>query len=427
MKVLTVTTLYRGGGAEGVARDLARGLADRGIESHIRVRAGEVVCDPGVSAIPFDKHALSLPRKAVYYAKRLVQEAGVESWASPALRHVLDDLPFQPDIVHLHNIHGGYVRLEDLEWLCERVPVVWTLHDMWAVTGHCAYSFECERWRVTCGRCPHMDIYPRIRLDFSRLNRWRRARLYSRIVRRLPGRLHLVCPSRWLADIARQGVARELPVHWIPYGIALDAFTPGTVEERSFQRSRWGVPDDAFVILFAANRGRTNPFKDYQAFADAAIRLRTPAGERMAFVMAGDAATQGQRDGTTGILSIGLLATKEEMASAYRAADVYVQATKADNLPLSVLEAMACALPVVGTRVGGVPDMVEDGVTGFLVSPTDGGSLAAALERLADNPALCSQYALAARQHVLERYRLEQMVTACATLYSDILARKIPS
>lgn len=427
MRVLTVTTLYRGGGAEGVARDLARGLADRGIESHIRVRAGEVVSDPGVSAIPFDKHALSLPRKAVYYAKRLVQEAGVESWASPALRHVLDDLPWQPDIVHLHNIHGGYVRLEDLEWLCERVPVVWTLHDMWAVTGHCAHAFECDRWRTTCGRCPHMDIYPRIRLDFSRLNRWRRARLYSRITRRLPGRLHLVCPSRWLAGIVRESVARELPAHWMPYGIVLDGFTPGSAEERMQQRARWGVAQEAFLVFFASNRGRLNQFKDYDAFASAATQLRTRLGDRIEFVMAGDDATKGRRDEATGILSVGTLATREDMASAYRAADVYVHASKADTLPLSVLEAMSCGLPVVGTRIGGIPDMVEDGVTGFLSLPGDGNSLAEALERLAENRVLCSQLALAARQRVLERYRLEQMVTACATLYSDILARKIPS
>src|SRR5262245_59012697 len=100
---------------------------------------------------------------------------GYEDFNFPASWHLLDLPPERPDILHCHNLHGSYFDLRALPWLSQQVPVVLTLHDAWLLSGHCAHSFDCQRWQTGCGQCPDLAIPPAIRRDATAYN-WRRKR-----------------------------------------------------------------------------------------------------------------------------------------------------------------------------------------------------------------------------------------------------------
>src|SRR5262249_33071397 len=119
---------------------------------------------------------------------------GLEDFNYPATRALFRTPPDRPDIIHCHNLHGSYFDLQLLPPLSQAFPVVLTLHDAWLLSGHCALSFDCNRWQTGCGECPDLSIYPAIKRDSTAYN-WRRKRdILAR------SRLYVATPSRWLMD-----------------------------------------------------------------------------------------------------------------------------------------------------------------------------------------------------------------------------------
>src|SRR5262249_17124394 len=122
----------------------------------------------------------------------LDHQLGIENFRFPGTKRLLTLADKQPSILHLHNLHGGYFDLPILPWISQQVPTVVTLHDAWLLSGHCAHSFACEKWRTGCGECPDLTIYPEIRRDATRYNWQRKREIYSR------SRLYVSTPSQWL-------------------------------------------------------------------------------------------------------------------------------------------------------------------------------------------------------------------------------------
>nr|MDJ0869634.1 glycosyltransferase [Myxococcota bacterium] len=155
LRVLQLNTSDRGGGAEAVAWNLHRRLAERGVASRLAVgrrRSGA----PDVTALP--RSPLRDPGARL--AAQLDRLRGREDFRFPASARLLRRPGLAIDVVHAHNLHGGYFDLRLLPELSQRRPTLVTLHDGWLLSGHCAYSLGCERWRQGCGSCPHLDVYP---------------------------------------------------------------------------------------------------------------------------------------------------------------------------------------------------------------------------------------------------------------------------
>ena len=193
MRLLQVSTADRGGGAEAVALGLHRALRAKGNDTRLAV-GWKRTAEDGVVEIG----------EAHTRRERLLRDPGValdllrgrEDFRFPG-SHRLVELASQADVLQLHNLHGGYFDLRLLPNLTARLPTVATLHDEWLYTGHCAYTLDSERWLTGCGRCPHLDSYPRLLVDGTAGN-WRRKRaLYER------SRLHFVAPSQWLLESCR--------------------------------------------------------------------------------------------------------------------------------------------------------------------------------------------------------------------------------
>ncbi len=174
---------------------------------------------------------------------RLEVKLGHEDFEFPRSGRLLQLPPARPDIIHCHNLHGGYFDLRALSRLSRQVPVVLTLHDAWLLGGHCAHSFGCERWKTGCGNCPDLGIYPALRRDGTAYN-WRRKKyIYAR------SRLYVTTPSQWLMRKVEQSnlTAGIVKARVIANGVDLSVFRPGN---KRAARAFLGIPPDARVLLF---------------------------------------------------------------------------------------------------------------------------------------------------------------------------------
>ncbi len=276
---------------------------------------------------------------------------------------------YNPDIIHLHNIHGYYLNVSTLfKFLKEyNKPIVWTLHDCWAFTGHCAYfSFRgCEKWKTGCHRCPLKKDYPTsLVLDNSKKNYKQKKELFT-----MPSNITFVTPSVWLKELTEQSFLKKYPVKVINNGIDLNKFKP---TESNFREKN--NLQDKFVILGVASIWEERKgLKDF-------IKLSEMLSENEKIVLVG------LDDAQLAILPENIIGIKrtnsvEELAEIYTAADVFVNPTYEDNYPTTNLEAISCGTPVVTYITGGSPESVFEG-NGFCVPKGDVEGLFNAIKRV---------------------------------------------
>src|SRR5207302_9530991 len=217
VKVLQISTADRAGGGEAVAMSLHRGLRAQGHEATLAVGYRRTD-EPGIVEIG---GAGSRRRRALTNPGVLLDAAlGREDFRFPASRRVLDLAPSPPDVVHVHNLHGGYFDLRELPELARRARLVATLHDAWLLTGHCAHPFDSDGWVRGCGNCPHLDTYPALLRDGTAFNLARKRSIYEALG------LTVVTPSRWLMDMVERSVLASSAGRRavIPNGVDLELF-----------------------------------------------------------------------------------------------------------------------------------------------------------------------------------------------------------
>lgn len=273
-----------------------------------------------------------------------------------------------PDLIHLHNIHGFYLNVEMLfDFLKKKnIPVVWTLHDSWPFTGHCAY-FDyagCDKWKKGCESCPiHRTAYPYAIFKDNSQNSYIRKQQCFQGVRDLV----IVTPSKWLGDLVKESFLKEYPVKVIPNGIDLEKFCP----MKEIEKKK--------VILGVANVWEARKGLPY--FEKLAEHL--PKGYVIKLV--GVSKSQGKKllkkfpKGE--ILPVARTESIEELAVLYNEASVYVNPTLEDNFPTTNLEALACGTPVVTFETGGSPESLNPSC-GKVVKKGNFDRLLAAVEEI---------------------------------------------
>jgi glycosyltransferase involved in cell wall biosynthesis len=441
--ILQVSTMDFGGGAEKVAWDLFKAYRTRGYGSALAVgykRSDDVDVheisrlspEPprlGFQSafyrwlVPLEGRVRGASRLRQTLNKRFLRRvereraSGWENFNHPGAYDLLTLLPNRPDLVHCHNLHGEYFDLRYLPALSRQLPVFVTLHDSWLMTGHCAHPLGCERWRTGCGNCPDLTIYPAISFDGTAYN-WNRKRdIYAR------SRLYVATPSQHLMHMVEDSMlapaVQEARV--IPYGINLNIFC---IADRSLAREYLDIPHDAEVILFTSLYGRRNPFKDYQtmeaAVAQASERLR---GRQVLFLALGEEG-KSERLGDAELRFIPFQKDPVAVARYYQAADVYIHAALADTFPNVILEAMACGTPIVATAIGGIPEQIQDGVTGFLTPYKDTAAMAMRIEQLIVNKDLRQRIGSAAAQYARRNFDLDRQVDDYLGWYQSVLAQR---
>lgn len=432
LRILQINTADQGGGAEGSAWNLFQNYQNRGHTSWLAV-GRKHSADPDVFTIPkmqkhtrwnhflwlfyerlkpYEKHVLgvkSLRAAARILAdprRRFEHEMGIENFNYPGTKCILNMLPHRPDIVHCHNLHGGYFDLRSLPSLSHKVPVILNLRDMWLLTGHCAYPIGCERWKTGCGQCPDLSIYPSIKRDATAYN-WRRKRdIFKR------SRLYVTAPSQWLMDQIQESMLTGIQYRVIPNAIDLAVFHPGSQAEA---RKSLDLPMHAKIVLLTAQ----SMFKDYGTMEAALSRLDIGDGIEPIFICLGKKCVD-KRVGQGHMIFPGFERSPKRMAQYYCAADVFIHAAKDEVFGKTVAEALACGVPVVATDIGGISEQIDHGQTGFLVPARDDVAMSVYIKRLLEDEQLRLTMGRAGTEFVRHRYALDQQVDAFLSWYQEI-------
>lgn len=340
-----------------------------------------------------------------------IQE-GHEDFDFPATSKLLELTNERPDIIHCHNLHGGYFDLRTLPQLSQQVPVILTLHDAWLLSGHCAHSFDCNRWKNGCGNCPDLSLYPAIRRDAAAYNWQRKAEIY------MNSRLYVVTPCQWLMDKVNQSMLKPgiVASKVIPNGVDLKVFHPADHTEA---RAHLGLPTDAKILLFAANGIRKNIWKDYKTLQSALAKI-AKTGTKVLCIALGEKAPTERIYGVE-IRFVSYQQDPNKVALYYQAADLYVHPTRAETFPNTVLEALACGTPVVASAVGGIPEQVVEGKTGFLVPVGDAQTMAGRILDLLTEDGLPLRMGQQAAEDAARRFGVDRMAGEYLAFYQEIL------
>jgi len=319
------------------------------------------------------------------------------------------------DVINLHNLHGYFFNLFLLPRLERFAPLVWTLHDMWSMTGHCAYPYDCPKWLgARCRRCPNLTGPPKVYRDAVDVTLAARRRVYARI------NPVLVTPSRWLLGEAdRAPLTASFRKRCIPNGLDLSVFRP---TGRAASRDALGIPRRERVLLFSAHfLGAWRKGGDLMLRALRQLKAEGVSGLRLLFAGGGGQALQGQSPYP--VHDLGQVESERFMAAAYSAADLFVLPTRADNLPNGLVESIACGTPCVSFRVGGVPEVVRPGVTGWLAEPQDAAGLARCIrEALEMGPSRRRRMAADCRRVAEQEYGVDLMRRRYLDLYEELIA-----
>lgn len=265
------------------------------------------------------------------------------------------------DVTHLHWVGEEMMSIDDIGRL--RGPVVWTLHDMWAFAGSEHFT-EGFRWRDGYSR----HTRPVYESGFD-INRW----IWQRKLKHWRQPMNIVAPSRWLADCARHSIImHDWPVSVIPYAIDTVAWRP---IDKTFARRTLRLPSEGPLLLFGADGGTRDPRKGFDLLKRALdhLRIEMPGLE---LIILGQSPPKEPLDLGFPVHFAGQLSDDTSLCLHYSAADVVVVPSRQDNLPNVGIEAQACGTPVAAFHIGGLPDIVEHEMTGYLAQPFDAQDLA---------------------------------------------------
>jgi glycosyltransferase involved in cell wall biosynthesis len=323
------------------------------------------------------------------------------------------------DIINLHWVARYQSPLTLRRLFAAGKPVVWTLHDQGAFTGGCCYSAGCERYRQDCVACPQLADDP---LNLPAATLKDKAEMFA------GANLTIVAPSRWLAACAmRSRLFKGLRVEVIPSSLDTDVFSPLPKAEA---KHSLGLDAQIVTLLFVAELGNKRR-KGFHELADAIQHcLVEPAFRSLADSDGIRAICLGRPNDEIASLgipatSLGYLTSEDEISRAYSAADIFVLPSLEDNLPNTLLEAMSCGTPVVAFAVGGVPDVVADGVTGLLAPPGDTRQLSRAMLSLALDPGRREMMGHKCRTVMIEEYALPIQARRYVELYRELYQKQV--
>jgi glycosyltransferase involved in cell wall biosynthesis len=400
-KILQVNSVINSGSTGRIAEEIGQTAMDSGWKSYIAYGRNERPSQSELIKIGNDWD-ISMHG----FQTRLFDRHGLASIS--ATKELIGKIKeISPDIIHLHNIHGYYLNIEILFYYLRstNIPIVWTFHDCWPITGHCSYFtfVGCEKWKTQCVNCPQKKSYPASWLiDRSEKNYQLKKELFNS----LPN-LTLVPVSNWLSGILKESFLQDYPIKLIHNGINTDVFKPSI--SRAF-RTKHGLGNKFLLLGVASAWSPRKGLKDF-------IELSKHLNSDYQIVLIGLTRKQIEKL-PNNILGIERTESIEELAELYASSDVYVNPTYEDNFPTTNLESLACGTPVITYKTGGSPEAIDE-LTGIVVEQGNIVKLNDAINKVKDKGK--QSYSEACENRARRFYKKEDRYQEYIELYDSLL------
>ncbi len=364
MKVLHLSSSDKLGGAAKACLFISRALSAKGVDSRLLVQQ-KVSRDGDVESIVTGKPEELKTKARIIFDYGLIKMFTKEDRGRFTLPYIGTDisnnkLVQEADVLHLHWINGGYLSLNSLRKLFElNKPVVWTLHDMWAFTGGCHYTGGCENFLTGCGNCPSLKSAKQYDRSYKIFKK--KVGLYSG-----KDNINITTCSKWLGEEAgRSPLLGNKNITVIPNPINIENYMP---VEKGKAREKLNIPREKIIIMFSAftvNEKRKG-FEYLKAALRELYAKSENIREKIELVVLGSSDGSLMKDIPFKLNLPGRISDEELMAMYYNSADVFVAPSTQENLSNTVMESLACGTPVLAFNIGGMPDMIDHKINGFL-------------------------------------------------------------
>ncbi|MBK3518010.1 glycosyltransferase family 4 protein [Carboxylicivirga marina] len=410
MKVLIVNLSDIEGGAARAAYRLHQSLLGEGVDSQMlvinkRTTDYTVLSSNTKSSKLLDAVRPSIEQLPVKFYKNKSKTTFSNSCIGKRnLFKIINEI--NPDIVHLHWICGGMIRIEDFKKI--KAPIVWSLHDMWAFTGGCHYNEDCNRYQVGCGECK--VLHSRHASDLSSRVWKRKNRTYNRV-----NSLTIVGLSSWLNDCSKNSFLLKGKKHYnLPNPINTNLYRPF---DKSQARDLWRLPKDKKLVLFGAMGATSDPRKGYVLLKEALAEIKHNDVELIVF---GSSKPKDSQNLGFKTHYLGHIHDDVSLVTLYSCVDVMVVPSVQENLSNAIMESLACGTPVVGFNIGGNSDMIEHKLNGYLAPAFDITELSRGIDWVINNNSKneISEYA---RTKVVTCFDSEKVGKRYLSLYKEIL------
>lgn len=413
MKILHLNTSDIQGGAARAAYRIHKGLQGIGMDSKMLVQTklsdDKTVIGPGNKV----KKGLALLRPTLDATFKNLFSGGSKTIFSSAWLP-FSGIPSQirsisPDIVHLHWICGGMLRIEDLKRINK--PIIWTLHDMWAFTGGCHYSDNCDRFQQGCGNCQQLNKSSKN--DLSRLVLRRKKEAWNELD------ITIVTPSRWLAECAKKSsLFKGRRIEVIHNGLNLNLFKP---VNKTTARKIWDLPINKKLILFGAMRATSDHRKGFDLLYDGLKQLSAQWSDKAELIVFGASEPENPPDFGLPVHYLGCLHDDISLVLLYSAADVMVVPSRQEAFGQTASESLTCGTPVVAFGTTGLLDIVDHQINGYLAKPFDTSDLAAGINWVLSDGNRHKELCVKAREKAVACFDIETIARQYAELYREVL------
>ena len=357
MRILIVNTSERTGGAAVAANRLMKALNNNGAKAKMLVRDKETET---LTVVPLP-HSPRLrwhflwERLVIFCRLHFSRQHLFEVDIANAGYDITKLPEFQEaDVIHLHWVNQGMLSLKGIQKILQSgKPVVWTMHDIWPATALCHVTLGCQHFTSQCGNCRLLPGGGSSH-DYSTTIWQRKQRMLA------DENIYFVACSHWLeSEAKRSALLKGQKITSIPNPIDTRIYKRGNKQEA---RQRLGLPLDKKLILFASQRV-TNVNKGMDYLIEACRQLQISDA---AVVILGGHAEEVVSQLSLEAYPLGYVNDEQRIVDVYHAADVFVLPSLSENLPNTIMEAMACGVPCVGFKVGGIPEEIDHRRKGYV-------------------------------------------------------------